>query len=162
MSLVFNKKNVIWMFENAPIKLQNEVVKLLGDTMAKELADYSEASSRGYVDAVDCVEQSLKAELRALHTLDENFVYHTRKLSTFVYNALKDCRSPNAYVRLCAFSNPNLTVTFVGKDGKSTSSYPAVFTDLEELSHVLSKATPGVFFYYKTVYLKLDGKYTFV
>ena len=152
---------LLWMYKNAPITVQSHITKTLLDTMAKESAVYVEALNKDYVQQVDELQTYLYLELRAIQDKDLDFVFHTRKLSSNIMSKLNKIADENVYVRLCAYGNNKMTLTFVADDGNATSSNPALFSDDQELSHIITVMPVGTFCYYKTVYLRRNGEIMF-
>lgn len=152
---------LLWMYKNAPITVQSQITKTLLDTMAKEYAVYVEALNKDYVQQVDELQTYLYLELRAIQDKDLDFVFHTRKLSSNIMSKLNKITDENVYVRLCAYGNSKMTLTFVADDGNATSSNPALFSDDQELSHIITVMPVGTFCYYKTVYLRRNGEIMF-
>ena len=83
------------------------------------------------------------------NTLDEG--------SDILSNCFNFIPNDFVYLRICAYGNTKLTLTFVTEDNKASSSMPSLFTDEDELSHVIGNIPVGTFCYYKTVYLRKEG-----
>lgn len=152
---------LLWMYKNAPITIQDQVTKTLIDSMAKEYSNYIDARDKGYVVQIDELQSYLYLELRAIQDKDLDFVFHTRKLSSTIMSKLAKTDAETVYVRLCAYGNNKMTLTFVAEDGNATSSNPALFSDDQELYHKITVMPVGTFCYYKTVYLRRKGEIMF-
>lgn len=157
MSNVLYDNEVLWMYNNAPLSLQHEITDLLVSHMAKDYKAYRDACDKGYSQVVDDLITHIFEEMVAIRDMNLDYVFMSRKLSNFILTSLNKMTDDFVYLRICAYGNTKLTMTFVTEDNKASSSMPSLFTDEDELSHVIDNIPVGTFCYYKTVYLRKEG-----
>ena len=157
MANVLYDNEVLWMYNNAPLSLQREITDLLVSSMARDYKAYRVAYDKGYSQAVDDLVTHLFEEMTAIRDMNLDYVFMSRKLSNYILTSLNKMSDDFIYLRICAYGNTKLTITFVTSDNKASSNSPSLFTDEDELSHVIGNIPVGTFCYYKTVYLRKEG-----